>query len=45
VTLHALGRMYLDFALVQPLKYRLKFGTTWPDSAIHDDLKRDARLS
>lgn len=43
--MHALGAAYLRFASEQPLKYRLMFGTPWPEAAVQDDLRRDARFA
>lgn len=43
--MHGLGRAYLRFAVEQPLKYRLMFGTPWPDAADHPELVRDARCA
>lgn len=40
-----LGRAYLQYAMENPLEYRLMFGTPWPDTAQHTELLEDARHS
>ena len=40
--LQSLGLQYLSFAQQHPLEYRLMFSTSWPESAEHPDLVRDA---
>ena len=40
--LHALGELYLDFALSHPLEYRLMFSTPWPQAAEQAELTADA---
>jgi AcrR family transcriptional regulator len=42
---HALGISYLQFALQNPLEYRLMFGTPWPEAAAQPDMLADARYS
>lgn len=43
--IHALGISYLQFALKNPLEYRLMFGTPWPEAAANPDMLADARYS
>ena len=43
--IHALGISYLQFALQNPLEYRLMFGTPWPEAAAQPDMLADARYS
>lgn len=43
--IHALGISYLQFALQNPLEYRLMFGTPWPEAAANPDMLADARYS
>ncbi len=43
--MRCLGRRYLDYALSNPLEYRLMFNTPWPDVEAHPDLVVDARHS
>lgn len=43
--IHALGISYLQFALQNPLEYRLMFGTPWPEAASQPDMLADARYS
>lgn len=40
--LHAVGERYLDFALSNPLEYRLMFCTPWPQAAEQAELIADA---
>jgi AcrR family transcriptional regulator len=40
--LGVLGQRYLAFAALHPLEYRLMFGTTWPEPAVHPALVEDA---
>jgi AcrR family transcriptional regulator len=42
---HALGLAYLDFAMQNPLEYRLMFGTPWPAEAAQPEMLADARYS
>lgn len=39
----AMGFAYVQFALAEPLKYRLMFGGTLPDPVDHPDMMRGAR--
>jgi AcrR family transcriptional regulator len=41
--LAALGRAYLEFAIAEPLEYRLMFSTPWPSTAQHPTLASQAR--
>ncbi len=41
--LHAMGVRYLDYALQNPLKYRLMFNTPLPDASAHPAMLRNAR--
>jgi AcrR family transcriptional regulator len=43
--IHALGISYLQFALQNPLEYRLMFGTPWPEAAAQPEMLADARYS
>ena len=43
--IHALGISYLQFALQNPLEYRLMFGTAWPAVAADSMMLADARYS
>lgn len=43
--LGSLGGAYLEFALANPLEYRLMFGTPWPADADHPALAAEARRS
>ena len=43
--IHALGISYLQFALQNPLEYRLMVGTPWPEAAAQPDMLADARYS
>lgn len=43
--MHALCISYMDFALHNPLEYRLMFGTPWPEAAAQPDMLADARYS
>lgn len=40
--LESLGDQYLMYAQQHPLEYRLMFSTTWPESALRDELVADA---
>ncbi len=40
--LESLGQQYLLYAQGHPLEYRLMFSTTWPDSALQNELVDDA---
>ncbi|RPH43686.1 MAG: TetR/AcrR family transcriptional regulator [Burkholderiales bacterium] len=40
--LESLGLQYLAYARDHPLEYRLMFSTTWPESAAHPEIARDA---
>ncbi len=40
--LESLGLQYLAYAREHPLEYRLMFSTTWPESAGHPEIARDA---
>ena len=41
----AMGMAYVQFALAEPLKYRLMFGGTLPHPANHPDMMQDARAA
>ncbi len=41
--MRALGASYLNFALTNPLEYRLMFGTPWPQVQASPDLVTDSR--
>lgn len=43
--LDALGAAYLDYAVKNPLEYRLMFGTRWPEIAHEVDLNADAKAA
>lgn len=43
--IRALCISYMDFALHNPLEYRLMFGTPWPETATQPDMLADARYS
>ncbi|OYU43708.1 MAG: TetR family transcriptional regulator [Burkholderiales bacterium PBB4] len=43
--MRALGASYLNFALQNPLEYRLMFGTPWPEVEASPDLLVDSRHS
>jgi AcrR family transcriptional regulator len=43
--MRALCLSYMDFALQNPLEYRLMFGTPWPEEAAQPDMLADARYS
>jgi AcrR family transcriptional regulator len=43
--MRALCISYMDFALHNPLEYRLMFGTPWPEAAAQPDMLADARYS
>jgi AcrR family transcriptional regulator len=43
--MRALCISYMDFALQNPLEYRLMFGTPWPEAAAQPEMLADARYS
>ena len=43
--IRALSISYMDFALHNPLEYRLMFGTPWPEAATQPEMLADARYS
>lgn len=43
--MRALCLSYMDFALHNPLEYRLMFGTPWPEAAAQPEMLADARYS
>jgi AcrR family transcriptional regulator len=43
--MRALCISYMDFALHNPLEYRLMFGTPWPEAAAQPEMLADARYS